>query len=239
MRSHIQILSIISLIFFFATGVADTKAQSDKQIALTFDDGPRPSVLKDLLPFFEQNSISATFFIVGGTAYEHPESLRIVASLGHEVENHSFGHENLVRNYKRFRDWQSRLEKSLNRTGDIIKKETGRQPRFFRPPFWESNSEIRSVIESNGYSVVRLGHPDINSEDYDDVAKHRSVDVLIARVKRLVQAEERRGHFHQVLVFHELPLTVTALKELVPYFEKKGYSFVRLDQIMPLSHPNN
>lgn len=207
-------------------------AIEEKVIALTFDDGPNPKVLNILLPLLSEEKVPGTFFVVGGNAKSHPEYLRKEASLGHEIENHSFGHENLKKNYRTRADWQSALLGSLQKTSNAIESATGMRPKFFRPPFWEINPDIQRVVEQAGYRVVKLERPDVNSLDYEDFAKHRSADVLITRVKKLIELRERNKAYRHVLVFHELPLTVEALKTLIPYFREHGYRFVRLDEML-------
>ncbi len=88
------------------------------------------------------------------------------------------------------------------------------------------------MIEQAGYRVVKLERPDVNSMDYEDFAKHRTAEVLIARVKKLIELRERNKNYQHVLVFHELPLTAEALKTLIPYFREHGYRFVRLDELL-------
>lgn len=213
----IVFVSAILLCSFSSTAQA---ASEEKIIALTFDDGPNPKALNILLPLLSEEKVPGTFFVVGGNAKSHPEYLRKETALGYEIENHSFGHENLKKNYRTRPDWQSALLGSLQKTSNAIESATGTRPKFFRPPFWEINPDIQRVVEQAGYRVVKLERPDINSMDYEDFAKHRSTDVLIVRVKKLIELRERNKNYRHVLVFHELPLTVEALKTLIPYFHE-------------------
>lgn len=207
-------------------------ATQEKVIALTFDDGPNPKVLDSLLPLLSKENVPGTFFVVGNNAKTHPKYLRKETALGHEIENHSFGHENLKKNYRTRSDWREVLLASLQKTSNAIENATGTRPKFFRPPFWEINPDIQWVVEQAGYRVVKLERPDVNSMDYEDFAKHRSAETLILRVKKLIELRERNKSYRQVLVFHELPLTAEALKTLIPYFRERGYRFVRLDEIL-------
>lgn len=204
--------------------------QQDKRIALTFDDGPRPAVLQSILPLLSRLHAPATFFVIGSVAQSNKEWVLKEYELGHEIENHSFGHENLKKTFLKYGPNAVRL--SIEKTARIIMEITGAQPRFFRPPFWEITKDIENLIRPS-YTIMKLGHPDINTEDYEDAVKHRTPVILVARVKRLIAQRERQGFFHHVLVCHELSITVEALRELIPYFTKEGYAFSRLDE-MPM-----
>lgn len=229
---YFTLIAFVSLTFLFSFPSISRAADEEKVIALTFDDGPNPKVLNALLELLSQKNVPGTFFVVGGNAKNHPEYLRKETALGHEIENHSFGHENLKKNYRTRTDWRSALLESLEKTSHIIVKETRIRPKFFRPPFWEINLEIQKAVEQAGYRVVKLEHPDVNSMDYEDFAKHRGADSLIARVKKLILLREQNNTYRHVLVFHELPLTVEALKTIIPYFHEHGYRFVRLDTLL-------
>ncbi|MDP1629263.1 MAG: hypothetical protein Q8L57_01440, partial [bacterium] len=91
--------------------------------------------------------------------------------------------------------------------------------------------EIEKLAIAEGYAVMKLGNPDINTLDYEDAAKNRPPEILTERVKNLIADREREGKFQHILVFHELPLTVKSLTNLIPYFKTLGYEFVRLDEI--------
>jgi peptidoglycan/xylan/chitin deacetylase (PgdA/CDA1 family) len=230
---RLVILAFASVILLFSfSNISQAVHNEEKIIALTFDDGPNPKVLTVLLPLLSKEKVPGTFFVVGGNARNHPEYLREEAALGHEIENHSFGHENLKKNFRNRADWRKALLQSLKKTSDSIENAVGIRPKFFRPPFWEINPDIQKAIEQAGYRVVKLEHPDVNSMDYEDFAKHRGPDILIARVKKLIELREQNKSSWHVLVFHELPLTVEALKTIIPYFREHGYRFVRLDQIL-------
>lgn len=200
-----------------------------KRIALTFDDGPRPQVLRKLLPLLHQYGVYASFFVNGSAVVENTLWIARVHAEGHRVENHTYEHENLKKLYAA--GGAEAIRKSVARTGEAITKAAGRAPRFFRPPFWEITPEIEQIIIGMGYRVVKIGNPDINTMDYDDVKKNRPVSVLIERVKKQIADREKEGKTDHVLVMHELALEVEALKTLLPYFKDRGYSFVLLDEL--------
>jgi peptidoglycan/xylan/chitin deacetylase (PgdA/CDA1 family) len=80
-----------------ATSRAGAKALQlgDREVVLTFDDGPsRPTDDKILAALAEQ-CVRATFFLIGKRASEHPELVRQIAAAGHSVGHHTWSHQNL------------------------------------------------------------------------------------------------------------------------------------------------
>ena len=225
------VLCVIMGFFLIAAWASSAASMPEFRIALTFDDGPRPDILKDLLPLLERYEAKGTFFVVGWAAAKHADTIHDVHRRGHEIENHTYGHDNLKKLVAS--QGANGVRLNLARTSEIIQKITGRKPHFVRPPFWALNDEITHIITNEGYRVVMLERPDINSLDYEDVDKKRPVDMLTNRVKYLIEYNQKRGKTDFVLVFHELPLTVQALNHLIPYFKDKGYRFVRLDALYP------
>lgn len=200
----------------------------EKFIVLTFDDGPRPYVLKNLLPLLQKYSAPATFFMVGSEILPNYKLIKEMSENGYEIENHSWGHENFVKLLKEKGDIA--VNSNLEKTNDLIFRATGRRPKFFRPPFWEINGDVEKIIKNLNLVPMKLDNPDINTMDYDDFSKRRSVEVLINRVKKNIERREKQNFYSHVLTFHELPLTTEALKVLIPYFQNQGYKFIRLDQ---------
>ncbi len=62
------------------------------EVALTFDDGPDANVTPRVLDLLDEAGAQATFFCVGARARAYPNVVREIASRGHAVENHAFGH---------------------------------------------------------------------------------------------------------------------------------------------------
>ncbi len=204
---------------------------ASKAIALCFDDGPRLSALKELLSVLEKNKAPGNFFVLGCNVLENKELVKRIFLTGHSIENHSWGHPNLKKLYAQKGAEAVKLE--VRKTGDTIFNAIGKRPKFFRPPFWEINGEIEKIIIAEGYRVMKLDNPDINTLDYEDFAKKRPPEALINRVKSQIAGREKRNIYVHILVFHELTITTEALKTLIPYFQFQGYRFVLLEEIFP------
>jgi hypothetical protein len=70
----------------------------DKEVVLTFDDGPWPGNTPAVLRALIDNCIKATFFEIGKHATWHPEISKEVAAAGMTVGSHTWGHKDLAHN---------------------------------------------------------------------------------------------------------------------------------------------
>jgi peptidoglycan-N-acetylglucosamine deacetylase len=70
---------------------------ADKEVVLTFDDGPWPGTTSAVLDALKRECVHATFFLVGRNAAAHPELARRELAEGHTVAHHSFRHPRLDR----------------------------------------------------------------------------------------------------------------------------------------------
>jgi peptidoglycan-N-acetylglucosamine deacetylase len=167
---------------------------TEKLIALTFDDGPRPYVLfgtkgdhpaPGLVDVLDQNGIKATFFVVGWRLTpktwgepRHEENIGVTCidaaeqliRRGHELEDHTYSHLELrTAEKKNGEPW---VIHDVDRGAQAIKAVTGTQPRFVRAPDWIITSDARRDIEQQGYRLLTISpeNPmalrDVNSLDY-------------------------------------------------------------------------
>ncbi len=76
-------------------GPAITHTNSPRKLAVTFDDGPNPTMTPKLLDLLDRHKARATFFVIGKFARQHPELLRETVARGHVIGNHTESHPNL------------------------------------------------------------------------------------------------------------------------------------------------
>lgn len=105
-------------------------------VTFTFDDGPTPEITPEILSILKKHRVKATFFVIGkylagdsGRAKAVRRALKKVVAAGHLVGNHSWSHANLA--------LLSPFEvtQEIDRSAEIIEKNTGTRPILFRPPY--------------------------------------------------------------------------------------------------------
>jgi len=119
-----------------------------KQVALTFDDGPNEPYTGLILDILARFDIKATFFVIGGNVERHPDALRRVVTEGHEVGNHTYGHDVLPLRSPRF------IGSQIARTSDLVESVAGVRPTLFRAPHGWRNPWLGRVVRSHGLTPV-------------------------------------------------------------------------------------
>lgn len=183
------------------------------QVALTFDDGPSPLFAEKGLEILDRYGVKATFFYVGLHMQAYPQIAPRVAARGHEIENHTYHHRALVRLTA------EEIRADLRWTNALIRKQTGLQPRYMRPPYNRMNDTVRRVAAELGLAVVRWT---IDPRDWEQgaVAAHIVAHVL-HRVKE-----------GSIVLLHERPQTLKALPELIRQLQARGYHLVTLRELL-------
>lgn len=155
-----------------------------RRVALTFDDGPDPQRTPAVLDLLARQGVRATFFVVGARAEAHPELVRRMVAEGHVVGNHSYTHS-----------WRfplrslGRTMEELRRTGEVLHRITGRQPRLFRPPFGVTNPTIARAVRRLGLDPVGWSI--------------RSLDTMGQSPERVAARILRRLHPGAVILLHD------------------------------------
>lgn len=118
------------------------------EVALTFDDGPDPSLTPAVLDRLDRYAARASFFCIGERAAAHPDLVREIARRGHSIENHSQTHPNGFACYP-----PAWLVRELLGAQEAIAVLSGRTPVFFRPPMG-----LRSPLLAPVLSRLQLHH---------------------------------------------------------------------------------
>ncbi len=100
-----------------------------KEVVLTFDDGPVPNITPKILHELDRHCAKATFFMLATMAKNYPTIAKKIARKGHSISIHSYNHKNLghISGKKAIQD--------VNRSIATIEKAVGRDVApFFRFP---------------------------------------------------------------------------------------------------------
>ena len=71
-----------------------SKTNDNKEIAITFDDGPVKEITPLILDVLEEFDIKAAFFCIGNNIVNNKSILKQIDNKGHIIGNHSFSHSN-------------------------------------------------------------------------------------------------------------------------------------------------
>lgn len=111
-------------------------------VAMTFDDGPHPTLTPRLLDILKARNLKATFYVIGRRVAQWPDIVRRTVDEGHEIGNHTWSHPVLSKMS------DEAVIREIDRTTDIIYKVTGRPPVTFRPPYGAFTLKQRKMLHT-------------------------------------------------------------------------------------------
>lgn len=182
---------------------------TQKELYLTFDDGPIPELTPWVLELLEQFNVKATFFHVGENIKKHPDLFQLTIEKGHKVGNHTYNH---------FDGWKHDTVNYLNNFSacENILKEQGYSTNLFRPPYGKIRREQAQIIKDQGYNIWMW---DVLTGDF---SKQISPAVCLQKSIKYTRSGS-------VIVFHENVKATSNIQYALPkYLEHclhKGYQF--------------
>lgn len=192
-------------------------APADKQLMLTFDDGPDVHFTTELLDLLSREGVPATFFVVGQNAVKYPEVLQRIVREGHMVANHTLTHADFYQNS----DIINREE--LIGTDRIIRAAADYASPLFRIPKGDPHNNPLPLLQGQqlGYLHVNM---DIDTRDWAyEPGEHIPVPEL-----------DGKGH---VVLLHDgggdREATIKLVEELIAQAKSQGYTFATLAPILP------
>ncbi|WP_052299187.1 polysaccharide deacetylase family protein [Thermaerobacter marianensis] len=194
---------------------------SGAAVALTFDDGPDPRYTGRVLDILREHGVRAAFFLVGERARRHPGLVRRMMAEGHLVGSHTEHH----RHAYLLLPWAAWRE--VTHGAESVAAAAGVRPRWFRPPWGAFNLATRVAATATGQRPVLWS---ITGGDWSRKETAR----------RIADRVTRRLHPGAVIVLHDAggapgapENTVAALPTIIETARRRGFRWVRLDELVP------
>lgn len=190
------------------SAVSQQEFQSDRKIALTFDDGPDKRYTPALLDGLAERNVKATFFVIGANAEKNGELVKRIYEEGHLIGNHTYSHCDL----SKLSEEQAKEE--IERTDSLIFEFTGIVPWLIRPPFGE-------FPQNDIYGKICIKWT-VDSCDWMSKDREQIVDRVVT------DTEE-----NDIILMHDCYNTsVEAALEIVDILQEKGFEFVTVDRLL-------
>jgi peptidoglycan/xylan/chitin deacetylase (PgdA/CDA1 family) len=192
---------------------------SDKEVVLTFDDGPwptTPSVLKALA----DECTKAVFFPIGLHTTYHPEILKQVAAAGHTIGSHTWSHAHL--DSKKLTEQQARDE--IEKGFSAVKMALGAAPSpFFRFP---ALAHTQATLGYLGSRNVAMFSCDVDSFDFKSSGPDQIIQTVMTKLDK-----QGKG----IILMHDLQKhTAQALPTLLRRLKAGGYKVVQMKAKEPV-----
>ncbi len=191
----------------------------DKEVVLTFDDGPWPGNTPAVLKALADQCTKAVFFPIGKHAGWHPEILKSVVAAGHTVGSHTWSHKDLSKLPEQ--EGKDEIEKGIAAVSIAL----GNQPisPFFRFPALRHPPELLKYMADRNVGIF--------STDFD------SFDFKIRRPEQVVKSvmSKLEKHGKGIILMHDFQhATAEALPQILKGLKDGGYKVVQVVGAKPL-----
>jgi peptidoglycan-N-acetylglucosamine deacetylase len=188
----------------------------DKEVVLTFDDGPIPHRTPAVLAALAKECVKATFFTVGTMASAYPKLVQAEAAAGHSIGTHTWSHRYLTQ--KRNRNIaQYQIGGGLHAANVALADQKESLSPFFRFPGLNHNKRLDTFVAKNGLISMSV---DIVADDWLLITPKEVLKRTLARL-------EQRGR--GIILMHDIHnRTVVMLPELLRELKQRGYKVVHI-----------
>ena len=183
-------------------------------VALTFDDGPHPTVTPQILDVLDAQQVRATFFLQGDLADRNRGIVREIVRRGHQIGNHGYAHLDA-----RKVSTESYVSDAL-RCQSILEEITGIElPRNFRPPFGRVAIRSTLALLSQKFRFVfwSIDSQDSFLPDANSLVRH---------------IQSQRVPPGSIILFHDdYAHTAEALPRILTEFRQRELKILLLDEL--------
>ena len=173
----------------------------EKSVALSFDDGPNPSTITQLLELLKEKKVYATFFVLGENTNNYPEIVKQVQKEEHEIGSYTYDHQDLIQLSS------DEIQLEISKTDEALERTIGQKADFLRPSY--------GSVTDLGAKIINRPIIDwpVDSEDW----KTRDSGQIFQKIKETVYAGS-------ILLFHDIyPETVSIIPTIMDYLHEQGY----------------
>ena len=188
---------------------AEETPETQKLIALTFDDGPRRSTTTALLDGLAQRGVHATFFLIGSQIEVNRDVVRRMDREGHQIGIHTYDHVQLTGLNRA--DFDAQVEKTRSELISVL----DHNDFLLRPPYGILDDSVKAWA---GCPIILWS---IDPEDWSDQNTERVVQEVVAQA--------RDGG---IILMHDIfPESVDAALQIVDALHAQGYWFCTIDEL--------
>jgi peptidoglycan/xylan/chitin deacetylase (PgdA/CDA1 family) len=189
---------------------------ADKEVVLTFDDGPIPRFSIPVLEILAAQCVKATYFLVGSMAREFPAVVRRIHEEGHTIGTHTEDHPSRMHKLP-IEKVRAEIDRGIADVAAALWDQKDLAP-FFRIPGLNRSDAIEDELAARSLVVFSS---DTVADDWH--RRIRPADIVRRAMSRL----EARGK--GILLLHDIHgATVAALPELLKKLKEAGFHVVHV-----------
>ena len=193
---------------------AESLRLKNREVVLTFDDGPVHGHSAKVLDALAAECVKATFFMMGLNVAEAPRLVRRAFDEGHSIGTHTFSHIHL--DEVPFEKAKQDIELGIEAVTEALGK--GRSPApFFRAPYLGITKDLEKYLYARGLMVWDI---DVDSLDWSLESPEKVIEDTLA-------ALEKKGK--GILLMHDIKSqTARAMPVLLSELKRRGFRIVHV-----------
>lgn len=193
--------------------------RADRQVAVTFDDGPNVTATLALAHILDAHGAKGTFFSVGKAVRRRPDITRALVADGQLIGNHSYHHDST--------HWLDPRYLELDEAQRAITGAAGVCPAFFRAPHGQHTPFMATVLHRRHMTMVGwdVSSSDWTSHDAAALARRILQRTRPGSIIDLHDGLDGRVTVDRTVVVRALPLILDGLRA-------RGLQAVRLDVLL-------
>jgi len=187
----------------------------EKEVVLTFDDGPWPENTPMVLKALQDNCVRATFFEIGEHATWAPQLTKLLVQAGMTVGSHTWSHKDLAKNPYAKDIEQAKQEIEMGVSAVHMAADGGPIAPFFRFPDLQMPPDLLAYLGTRNIATFST---DIDTFDF----KIRKPEEVVKSVMTKL-AKNGKG----ILLMHDFQhATAEAMPEILHQLHLAGYKVV-------------
>lgn len=190
---------------------------ANKEVVLTFDDGPFPRTTPKVLAALASECVQATFFMIGRSAEAYPEIVKKIAAAGHSIGHHTWSHPTLSRidHTAALTEIDRGIEADELALHGAAKSDP--PARFFRFPGFASTPSLLESLKSRRMTVFGA---DLWAGDWNVMSPRQELRLLTSRLDSAGKG---------IILLHDTKIqTAKMLPAFLQYLRKNSYKVVHV-----------
>lgn len=211
-----------------AQQIKDIYYSNEKQVYLTFDDGPSKDVTNQILDILKEYDVKATFFVLGARVELYPEVLRRAFYEGHYIANHGYSHK-----YSEIYQSKDTVFQEYIECENSIRKALDNElynSYLFRFPGGSSGGRYSKVKAEAREHLASYGVAFTNWNCLTGDAENKTTKEECMQEMLNTKGEQNSI----ILLMHDAndkQQTIDSLPEIIQYFKNEGYVFKNFYEI--------
>jgi peptidoglycan/xylan/chitin deacetylase (PgdA/CDA1 family) len=184
----------------------------NKEVVLTFDDGPWPTTTA-VLKALADECVRATFFAIGKHATYYPEIIKQIHADGHTIGSHTWSHQDLSR-IKNPDAAKAEIEKGISA---VVMSTGAATAPFIRFPALRHPPEMVTYVGERNLGIFST---DMDSFDFKMRKPEQVVNAVMTKLKKFGKG---------IVLMHDFqPATSQAVPELLAQLKAEGFKIVHM-----------